>query len=144
MCCPTRHVVQKYIVQERRLVKTDEGALEEPDQSLITTVWLWHQTVYNDDRKVIPLNPDHYTLKMLPDGKVNIRADCNLGGGFHRLNDGGISIEITYSTRAACPPESMDQIYVRDLNAAAKWFLKNDGLYVELKDGAGTMSFRRQ
>jgi len=49
---------------------------------LISTVWKWQQTLYNNDRKKAPPNPENYTLKLLPDGKVSIRADCNLGGAF--------------------------------------------------------------
>jgi heat shock protein HslJ len=143
-CCPTGRVVQKYVVQERKPLKVQEDVHGGSGPELVTTTWKWQQTFYKDGRKVMPPNPDQYTLELLADGKVHIRADCNVGGGSYKLNAGRISIEITHSTRAACPPESMDQSYVRDLNVAAKYFLKDDDLYIELKDGAGTMSFIQQ
>jgi hypothetical protein len=45
------------------------------------------------------------------------------------------------STRAACPLGSLEQDYIRDLNAAAIYFFKADALYVNLKNSAGTMKF---
>ncbi len=89
----------------------------------------------------MPPGPDHYTLKLLPDGKVSIRADCNLGGGVYTLRGNEISIEITHTTRAACPPESLEQTYIRDLNAAVIYFMKGDFLYIDLKYDTGTMKF---
>ena len=91
----------------------------------------------------MPPTPENYTLKLLPDGKVNIRADCNLGGGVHRLDESKISIEISHTTRAACPPGSLEQIYIRDLNGAAIYSLKADVLRIDLKYDTGPMKFLR-
>ena len=143
MCCPTRHVVQRYALQENRLVKASEAVRGNVDPVLVDTVWRWQQTLYNNGRKVVPLNPDNYTLKLLPDGKVSIRADCNLGGGVYTLRGNEISIEITHTTRAACPPESRELDYIRDLNAAARYFVEGDILQIELKVDTGTMRFTR-
>ncbi len=124
-----------------QLVKANEETLGKADPLLIDTLWRWQQTLYNNDTKSIPLAPENYTLKLLPDGKVSIRADCNLGGGVYTLRGNEISIKITHTTRAACPPGSLEQDYIRDLNAAAIYFFKADALYVNLKDSAGTMKF---
>ncbi len=143
MCCPTLHVVRRFIWKDDRLIKTSEAPRRETAQLLIGTVWRWQQTLYNIDTKAVPPNPGNYTLKLLPDGKVSIRADCNGGGGVYRLDESKISIEITHTTRAACPPESLDQNYIRDLNAAAIYFFKADVLYLDLKYDTGTMKFMK-
>jgi hypothetical protein len=44
---------------------------------------------------------------------------------------------------AACPPESLEQNYVRDLNAAARYLMEGDLLYIDLKTDTGTMKFMR-
>ena len=54
-----------------------------------------------------------------------------------------ISIEITHTAMAACPPESLEQNYIRDLNAAAIYFFKSDVLYIDLKYDTGTMKFMK-
>ncbi len=141
MCCPTHHVVQRYALQENRLVKGSEEVCGNVDPVLVDTEWKWQQKIYNNDRKAVPPSPENYTLKLLPDGKVSIRADCNLGGGVYTLRGNEISIEITHTTRAACPPESLEQSYIRDLNAAVIYFMKGDFLYIDLKYDTGTMKF---
>jgi len=143
MCCPTRQVVQRFVLRDDRLIKTSDEDRRVLNQMLIGTVWKWQQSLYNNDTRAVPPNPENYTLKLLPDGKVNIRADCNLGGGVYRLDESKISIEITHTTRAACPPESLEQNYIRDLNAAAIYFMKGDILYIDLKHDSGTMTFRQ-
>lgn len=143
MCCPTRQAVHQFVLRDNRLVKTGEEVRGKADQSLIDTLWRWQQTLYNNDTRSIPPTPENYTLKLLPDGKVSIRADCNLGGGTYRLDGSRISIEITHTTMAACPPESLEQTYIRDLNGAAIYSLKADVLCIDLKYDTGTMKFLR-
>jgi len=143
MCCPTLHVVQRFVLRNDRLVKASEEAPGKPNQMLIGTVWRWQQTLYNNDTKAVPPNSGNYTLNLLPDGKVSIRADCNLGGGVYRLDESKISIEITHTTRAACPPESLEQSYIRDLNATACYRMERDFLYLHLKNDTGTMKFTK-
>jgi heat shock protein HslJ len=82
-------------------------------------------------------------LKLLPDGKVNIRADCNLGGGVYKLRGNEISIQITHTTRAACPPESLEQSYIQDLNTAGRYHVEDEFLYIGLKNETGRMKFTR-
>ena len=45
-----------------------------------------------------------YTVQFLPDGTVAIGADCNRAGGTWSGGDGALSITVTTSTRAYCPP----------------------------------------
>jgi len=143
ICCPTRQAVHQFVLRDNRLVKMGEEVRGKADQSLIDTLWRWQQTLYNNDTRSIPPTPENYTLKLLPDGKVSIRADCNLGGGIYKLEGEQISIEITHTTMAACPPESLEQNYIRDLNAAAIYFFKADVLCIDLKYDTGTMKFLR-
>ena len=141
MCCPTRRVVQRFVLRENRLAKASEEVRGKADRMLTGIVWKWQQSLYDNDTRAVPTDPENYTLKLLPDGKVSIQADCNVGGGTYRLGGGRISIEITHTTLAACPPESLEQKYIRDLNAAAIYFFKADALYIDLKYDTGTMKF---
>ena len=126
-----------------QFVKAAKGVLGKADQMLIDTLWKWQQTLYSNDTKSLPPNPENYTLKLLPDGKINIRADCNLGGGVYTLRGNEISIQITHTTRAACPPESLEQSYIQDLNVAGRYRVEDEFLYIDLKNDTGTMKFMR-
>ena len=141
MCCPTRRVIQHFALRDDRLIKTNEEVQGTPDPLLIGTAWKWQQTLYASDQKRLPPNPENYTLKLLADGKVNIRVDCNFGGGVYRLKSSEISIQITHTTRAACPPESLEQSYIQDLNTAGRYRMEGDFLYLSLKNDMGMMKF---
>jgi len=111
--------------------------------SLVGAEWKWQGSRYSNDTQNVPAEPDRYTLTLQPDGRVNIRADCNRGGGTHTLDGNKISISITHTTRAACPPDSLEQPFIRDLNGAAAWFFNDGDLYLNIKYDAGTMKFRK-
>jgi heat shock protein HslJ len=120
-----------------------QSACNEDKSSLTDTIWHWQGTVYNNDTESVSTDPDRFTLTLQPDGKVSIRADCNRGGGTYALDQKKISIIITHTTRAACPPGSLEQTYIRDLNDLAGWFFKEGDLYLDIKFGTGTMRFRK-
>jgi len=141
--CPTLQVVQRFVLRENRLIKASEEVRGKADQMLIGTVWKWQQSLYNNDTRAVPPNPENYTLRLLPDGKVSIRADCNLAGGTYRLDGSRISIEVTHTTMAACPPESLEQKYIRDLNAVAIYFFEANVLHIDLRYDTGTMRFMK-
>ena len=99
------------------------GADGMPDPENITGgVWKWHQTLYNNDQKSVPPDPSHYTVTFNPDRTLNIRADCNRGGGTFSTEGKRISIEVTHTTRAMCPPDSLEQTFIKNLNAAKFYF----------------------
>ncbi len=133
----------QFVNGRSRLTKTAEEAGGETNQMLTGTVWRWQETLDRNSTRTVPPNPENYLLNFLPDRKISIRADCNLGGGFYKWDGSEISIEITYTTRAACPPESLEGRYIQDLNAAAHYRIEGDSLFIDLKQDKGTMKFRR-
>jgi heat shock protein HslJ len=111
--------------------------------SLTDTIWRWQGSLYNNGTESVPTDADRFTLTLQSDGRVNIRADCNRGGGTYMLDEKKLSITITHTTRAACPPGSLEQPYIRDLNDVAGWFIKEGDLYLDIKFDTGAMRFRK-
>ena len=142
MCCPSVRTERIFVLQNDRL--SESGASNQPSSSssIIGPVWRWQYSRYSDDSNSVPTDTGRYTLQLLPEGNIRIRADCNLAGGTYRLKDRQIAIEITHSTMAACPPGSLEQAYIRDLNAAAAYFIREKNLSIDLKFDSGTMAFR--
>jgi heat shock protein HslJ len=143
MCCPTLDVRKRFAVHENRLVAVAEektGA----DLSLVGTVWQWVETLYNNDKRVSPAKPANYTIRFLEDGKINVKADCNVKGGVYSTEGKRLSLEITQSTMAACEEGSLEQPFVRDLIGGALFFFYAGDLYIDLKYDTGTMRFSRQ
>ena len=139
MCCPSLRLEQIFSVQDRQLAES--GAVQQPAASpaLVGVVWKWQRSRYNNDTQAVPPDPNRYTVQLLPEGSISIRADCNRAGGIYRLANQQITIEITHSTMAACPPDSLEQIFIRDLGAAALHFIRDGTLYLELQYDTGTM-----
>ena len=106
-------------------------------------VWKWQQSLYNNDQQAVPADSSNYTIEFMPDGKLHVRADCNRVGGTYSLAGNRLTIELTHSTRAMCPPDSLDEAFKKDLEAAAIYFLKGHFLYLDLKYDSGTMKFDR-
>jgi para-nitrobenzyl esterase len=46
-------------------------------------------------------------------------------------------------TRAACPPGSLSDRYVRELERATIYFLKDGALFLDLPADSGTLRFER-
>jgi len=108
------------------------GGMPEPID-ITGEVWKWPQTLYNNDQKSVPPDPSHYTASFNTDGTLNIRADCNRGGGTFSTEGKRISIEVTHTTRAMCPPESLEQTFINDLNTSNIFFFSDGNLYIDLK-----------
>jgi len=109
-------------------------------------VWQWAQTLYNDDRKVVPTDPENYTVQFLRDGTISIKAGCNKKSGTVLISrdEKSISIDIAQSNMAACPEGSLENDFVKGLSAAALYFTRNGNLYIDLKYDSGTMEFTKQ
>ena len=115
-----------------------------PDQADILGIdWQWQATRYSNDTTAEPKDPARYRLRLEADGTVRITADCNQAGGRYRIEGHRIVIEIMHSTMAAFEPGSLEAIFLRDLAAAAIYFMRQGDLYLDLKFDSGTMVFRR-
>ena len=110
------------------------------------SIWQWKQTLYNDNQKIVPADPENYTVQFREDGTLNVKADCNQKGGTYAAStkEKRLSIEITHSTMAVCPEGTLEDAFVRGLTATAIYFFKNGGLTIDLKYDSGTMQFSKQ
>ncbi len=82
-------------------------------------------------------------MLLMADGKARIQFDCNRGGGDNKIVDSQLSFGPLISTRMACPPDSLDAPFIRDLQRVASFFVQEGVLYLELPYDSGTMRFRR-
>jgi heat shock protein HslJ len=104
-------------------------------------VWQWQETITPVEKMTAP-NPEHYTILLTGDGKLQALFDCNSGGGTYKISEGKLSFGPLVSTRMACPPGSLDGPYMRDLQRVVSFFIQNANLYLELPFDSGTMRFR--
>jgi heat shock protein HslJ len=147
-CCPTQQVLQTYELQGEELMQTSSeviGSTEssgEPGADIIGIVWKWQQLTTPVDVTTID-DPDKYRVEFQPDGQVAVLADCNNGSGTYTLDGGSIAIEIMAVTAAKCPPGSLSDEFIRNLNAAAIYFIKGGDLFIDLKFDSGTLKLTK-
>ena len=108
---------------------------------LTDTVWQLEQIQYSDDKLLETTSPSNYTVEFMKDGQLSIRADCNQVLGSFTEDGSSLSIDLGPTTLAACPPESIDQEYLRALQDASSYFFQDGSLFVDLKSDTGTMQF---
>jgi heat shock protein HslJ len=128
-----------YALQSEQLVKVSTPAQNTP--SLIEgAVWAWQYTQRVDGTRTTPTESGHYTLRLGPDGQLDVRADCNRAGGHYQLDGARLTLSVTHSTMAACPPESLDKQFLADVAAVTTWGVEDGRLRLNLM-GGGTMAF---
>jgi heat shock protein HslJ len=144
LCCPTQAVVQTYELQGDQLLPTTSqgtGLGTDAGLDIVGVVWKWERFLESNDNTVIVPNPDSYTLEFLPDGQVQILADCNRVGGSYTVSGSLLTIELGPSTKAACPPGSLSDEYLRLLQDVNSYMVDGDNLALAIKYDTGIMAF---
>ena len=103
--------------------------------------WEWVGTITPVEKTTVP-EPGRYTIRMTDDGKVQARFDCNRGGGAYEISEGKLSFGPLLSTRMACPEDSLEGLFLKDLQRVASFFVQDGHLYLEMPYDSGTMRFR--
>jgi len=110
-------------------------------QTILNKTWQWESTITPVEKITVP-NPERYTILLKADGKTQVRFDCNRGGGDYKISEGKLSFGPLMSTRMACPPDTLDAPFMRDLQRIASFFVEKGNLFLELPLDSGTMKFR--
>jgi heat shock protein HslJ len=110
-------------------------------EAILNCTWHWVATIA-PVKKITVQYPERYTIRLNEDGKGQIRFDCNRGGGTYEISGGRLSFVPMLSTRMACPPDSLDAPFIRDLQRIVSFLVEDGMLYLELQYGSGTEKFR--
>jgi heat shock protein HslJ len=86
------------------------------------------------------IEPGLYTVHFLPDGTVNIRADCNWVAGFWSGANGALDVSVTMTTVAECPAGSLEEPFVQALDVATSYTFA-DNMTLIITGPAGEMRF---
>lgn len=111
-----------------------------PD-AVVGKTWQWESLVTPAETIAVP-NPDRYEFRLLADGKVEARFDCNRGGGSYRIGDGQLTFGPLASTRMGCPPGSLGSRFSQELSRVTGFYLDQEVLYLQLPGNGGTLRFR--
>jgi len=110
------------------------------EPSLTGTTWQWASITTPVEETDVE-DPSRYTILFNQDGTAEVKADCNNVGATYTTDDNNISITLGPSTLVACPPDSLDQEFLRNLENAAIYFFEEGDLFLDLFADSGTMRF---
>jgi heat shock protein HslJ len=125
------------------LPKPNAGDPGAEARTLMGAEWQWLGTRYGNDTEAVPVEPARYRFRLNPDGSLRAQADCNSVRGRYRLEGRAITVEMTHSTATACEAGSLEGVFLRDISAAAVYFIRDGRLFLDLKYDTGTMEFGR-
>ena len=94
-------------------------------------VWKWIVFSEIDQDDLIVGDPQNYTLEFLPEGDLNIKADCNSTEGSYVVVGDEITIEIINTTTAVCEQGSLSDGFLRLLQSAISYKTEQEYLYLE-------------
>lgn len=103
--------------------------------------WRWEGQIA--DEPLVIDQPERYTLDIQPGGKALVRADCNRGSAAYKLDGRSLSFKVGPLTRAACPPGSLADRYLKALESVVGQRTKGENLFLDLAADAGTLKFVR-
>lgn len=112
-----------------------------PVPPLVGITWEWVSLTTPTGVTAVS-NPENYTILFSADDTAAIRADCNNVGAGYTADGSSLSIQLGPTTLAACPPDSLDQLFTSSLSSAALYFFEAGDLFIDLAADAGTMRFR--
>ena len=108
---------------------------------IVGPTWQWRRTQLGGAPPVVAAAPERYTLSFQGGGRVNVRADCNRGGGGYEVDNMQMKFGAIALTKMACPAGSQDADFLRMLTKATGYAIDRGDLVLTLSDGA-SMSFR--
>lgn len=84
---------------------------------------------------------ERFTAEFSDDGRVRLKADCNVCTAAYKADAGSLSVSPMACTRAACSSAPLDTTYAALVGSSESWSVA-DGL-LELRSSAGVVRFRR-
>jgi heat shock protein HslJ len=110
--------------------------------ALTGVLWQWQGNAANDGEMTLePDHPENYSVTFQEDGKLAIQADCNRAMGVYTLSESSIDLQIRGVTRMLCPPGSLMERFLGDLDQASSYSIDQGTLTLTLPADAGVMVF---
>jgi heat shock protein HslJ len=112
------------------------------EPGLAGRVWVWQGTQLAGNERMVPDAPERYTIEFQPDGRVQLRADCNRGGaGYVAGANRSLTMTPAATTKMGCPSGSKGTEFVRQLAEVSGYDFADGDLVLTLKSKAGAMRF---
>lgn len=120
-------------------------AINKAGNPLAGTTWRLVEIQSMDDAvgTVYPDDPSIYTMQLNSDSTVTMQLNCNRANGTWTITpsddgeSGGFEFGPLATTRALCPPPSLDERIARDAEYVRSYLIKDERLYMSLMADGG-------
>lgn len=124
-----------------------------PRSPLAGTQWqlVAFESMSDEQGTARPPDPASYTLAFGPDGRANLRLDCNRGSATWQASaatgdtpgrrSGSLEFGTLASTRAMCPPASLEPRIAKALPFVRSYVLVDGRLHLSLLADGGILVF---
>jgi heat shock protein HslJ len=128
----------------RLLFTPSTAAVSSQFDRLTGATWQWVRLT--DPVQQVEIDqPENFTLTFMPDGTIQIQADCNQAtASYTAAEDGALSITPGITTLTACSPGSRGEEFVQKLGFAARYFFQDGNLFIDMMADGGTLEFSPQ
>ena len=117
----------------------DKATSTGPGADLAGTKWMWIAT-QTPVEVIQPLDPGQYTIDFKADGTAQVLAACNRGHGAYAVAEGRrLTVGPLAVTKMMCPPGTLSDEFVKEIENSAGYFFRGDTLCVDQKMDSGTM-----
>ena len=121
----------------------------DPEHPLAGTSWrlVEFQSMSDEQGSTRPDDPSLYTMHLNADGTVNMRLNCNRAIGSWSVRpsadpaNGSFEFGPLATTKALCPPPSMDEMIARQAEYIRGYILKDGNLYLSLMADGGIFAW---
>ncbi|KAA9131660.1 META domain-containing protein [Marinihelvus fidelis] len=105
---------------------------------LADTAWSLVKIQSMDDSVAEPSADTAYTITFNADGRASMQVDCNRGAGsWESVSPGQLTFGPLALTRAMCPPGSIHDRFVRELEYVRTYVMRDGNLYLAtMADGS--------
>jgi heat shock protein HslJ len=111
---------------------------------VVGVTWEWIGLTTPAEKLTVD-SPERYTVRLGPDGRASVRADCNRGATEYAIEtDRRIAFKAIALTRMACIPPSLGDRFAKEVGRATTYSVRDGDLFLELPADLGTLRFRRQ
>lgn len=122
---------------------SNQREADQQSPSLVGTRWHWVGSTESAAVDEVA-EPNRYTLLLHRDGGAEFRFDCNRGRGSYEMEGEQLRFGPIMTTRMACPEDSRDFDFGRQLDAVASFSLEGGELRLWLKPEGDVMRFRAE
>ena len=112
-------------------VACDEAPPTAPSSTdVLNQTWRLQSIERPDGTRVAVASPERFTLQFENNGRLSLRADCNVCGGAFQLNGKDFVVSPMACTRAFCGSDSLDAEFLSVFATTASMVTADGALFV--------------